>query len=89
MNEFKQWIKDWLVDLNIIKAERQPELEQEYLEAFKKWRRIKTVMYLPTFKEEMRQPVATKYIDNMWVAKNKLLAAGYKEKDIIELRRGI
>ena len=89
MNEFKQWIKDWLVDLNIIKAERQPELEQEYLEAFKKWRRIKTVMYFPAFKEEMRQPVATKYIDNMWVAKNKLLAAGYKEKDIIELRRGI
>lgn len=89
MNELKQYIKDLLIELNIIKAERQPELEKNYLEAYKKFKRINKVASLPTFNPKKRQPVMVKAVSEMWKAKDRLTAAGYKQRDIAALRESI
>ena len=85
MNKFTAWIKGWLVDLNIIRADDQPELELDYIKACANYKRLQQAAWSPTFDASRRQYVLSNAVAEMWIARDKLLAAGYKEKRIREI----
>lgn len=81
----KEFVRSILIELNIIKAERQPELENELREAHVRLVKLKAIAWQPWYDGRKRQNVLSKAVSKQWKAQRKLLAAGYKQKDINEI----